>query len=170
MNESALVADGAIGADEDIVGNSLPENLYLKDIGDDLLGFAVDIGVDKSDVVVASNDVAQGRKTLFDPLDGHLVGKRIANVLQLLVGGGTGHEETVPVASGETSNNPRSSNGSVHDRNDVRQFALKDAVKVLGATDGNEAVRVCQLGEDSNVVAVFELSTCSNRRVGWTSC
>lgn len=37
-------------------------------------------------------------------------------------------------------------------------------VKVLGASDGNQAVAVSEHGEDANLVVVFELSTYATSR------
>lgn len=45
----------------------------------------------------------------------------------------------------------------VNHRNMIRQFRFKDAVEVLAAADGAERVAVGELGEDANLVGVFEL-------------
>lgn len=46
MGECALVRDGRVGADEDIVPNGLTENFDLEHIGDDLFRLAVKVWVD----------------------------------------------------------------------------------------------------------------------------
>lgn len=60
VHETAVVGDGAVTADEDVVGDGLPEDLDLEDIGNYLLRLAVDVGVDEGDIVVACNDIAEG--------------------------------------------------------------------------------------------------------------
>lgn len=100
MDNSSLVREGAVGADEDVLRDSLAEDLDAEDIGNDLLGFALDVGVHESDVVVAADDVAEGREALFDTLDADSVGEGVAEVLEFLVGGGGGEEETAAVTTG----------------------------------------------------------------------
>jgi hypothetical protein len=56
--------------------------------------------VHERDIVVARDNVAEGREALLDALDGDGGREGIAQVLQLLVGGGVGHEEAVAVAWG----------------------------------------------------------------------
>lgn len=60
MYETALVGDGTITSDKDVVGDRLPEYLDFEDVCDDFLCFAVDVGVDECDVVVAGDDVSEG--------------------------------------------------------------------------------------------------------------
>lgn len=48
----------------------------------------------------------------------------------------------------------------VDDGNVVCELGLKDRVKVLRASLRDQAVLVCQLGKDANVVAILELGTC----------
>jgi hypothetical protein len=57
MYEPALVCYGAVAAYEDVVGDRLPEDLDFEHIGDDLLRFAIDVGVHEGDIVIARNDV-----------------------------------------------------------------------------------------------------------------
>jgi hypothetical protein len=98
VDEAALVGEGAVAADEDVGRDRLPEDLDLEDVGDDLLGLAVDVRVDEGDIVVARDDVAEGRQPLLDPLDRDRRRERVADVLELLVGARRREEETVPVA------------------------------------------------------------------------
>ena len=48
----------------------------------------------------------------------------------------------------------------MNDGNVVCELRLKDRVKVLRASLRDEAVLVCQLGKDANVVAILELGAC----------
>lgn len=59
MYEATLVRDRAITPDEHVVCYRLPEHLDFEDVSDDLLGFTVNIWVDKGDIVVACNDVSE---------------------------------------------------------------------------------------------------------------
>lgn len=78
MDETALIGDRAVAADEDVVADGLAEDLDLEHVGDDLLGLAVDVRVDECDVVVACDDVAERGEPLLDALYGDGVGERVA--------------------------------------------------------------------------------------------
>lgn len=85
VDDTTSVAQAHVGTDKDVVGDCLSENLDTQNIGNDLLGLALQIGVDKGDVVVAANDVAECGQALLDALDLDIVGYAVAQVLQLLV-------------------------------------------------------------------------------------
>ena len=61
------------------------------------------------------------------------------------------------VARGETPDDARAGDGGVHDGDHVAELCLECGIEVGAALDGGEAVRVCELGEDADVAAVFEL-------------
>lgn len=42
-------------------------------------------------------------------------------------------------------------------RNVVRQLLLEDTVEIFAAADCRQAVRVCQIGENADLVAAFKL-------------
>jgi hypothetical protein len=92
MDEAAVVCEGAVAADEDVVCDGLSEYLYFEDVCDDLLCLAVEIGVDECDVVIAGDDVSEGGQALFDALDGDGGREGVAEMLEFLVGGGRGNE------------------------------------------------------------------------------
>src|SRR5690349_24720336 len=71
--QTTLVAQSAVRSNEDVIGNSLSEDLDLQDVGNNLLSLAIDIGVNQCDVIVAGNNVAQSRKSLLNTLDGNRV-------------------------------------------------------------------------------------------------
>ncbi|KAJ3530863.1 hypothetical protein NMY22_g8394 [Coprinellus aureogranulatus] len=60
MHESTLVGNRTITPNKDVIGDRLPEYFDFEHVGDDFLGFAVDVGVDEGDVVVARDYVAEG--------------------------------------------------------------------------------------------------------------
>jgi hypothetical protein len=97
VDEPAVVRDRAVGADEDVVGHGLAEDLDLEDVRDQLLRLPVDVGVHERDVVVRGDDVAERGQPLLDPLDLHRVRERVAQVLELLVRRRARHEQPVPV-------------------------------------------------------------------------
>lgn len=70
MYEPSLVRDGAITSHKDIIGDCLPEDFDLQHVGNDLLGFAINVWVYESDVVVTRDDISEGRQSLLYPLDG----------------------------------------------------------------------------------------------------
>jgi hypothetical protein len=54
--------------------------------------------VNKCYVVVARDDIAQCRETLFDTLNNNVIRKRVADVQQFLIGSDVGKQETFSVA------------------------------------------------------------------------
>lgn len=128
MDKTALVAQGTVRANQHVVGNGLSEHLHLEHIGNDFLCLTVDIGVAQRNIVVAGNHVAQSRQTLLHTLNRHRVGERVSQVLQLLVGGGRGHKETVAVADTETSNDASAGNAGVDDRDHITELGLEDTI------------------------------------------
>lgn len=54
-----LIRNGAIGADKNVIRDSLAKNLDLQDVGDNLLRLAVDIRVDERNIVIACDHVAE---------------------------------------------------------------------------------------------------------------
>lgn len=80
-------------------------------------------------------------------------------MLQFLVGGGAGDEETMSVAGGETTDDSSAADGGVDDGHDVGELGFKDRVKVCRRCESCETVGVGELGEDTNVCRVFELGT-----------
>jgi len=56
--ESSLVRYSAITSHEDVIGDCLPEDFDLQYVGDDLLGFAINVWVYEGDVVVTRDDVS----------------------------------------------------------------------------------------------------------------
>ncbi len=87
MDNSSLVAQGHIAPHQNIIGDCLPKDLHAKNIGDDFLGFTLDVGVHQGDVVISTDDVAEGGEALLNPLNLDGIWDRIAQVLQFLVGG-----------------------------------------------------------------------------------
>ena len=84
MDEAALIGQGAVGADEDVVGHGLSEHFDLEHVGQNLLGLAVQVRMDEGDVVVAGNHISESRETFFNSLDSHRVRERISDLLQFL--------------------------------------------------------------------------------------
>lgn len=81
MDETALIIDCTIRADEDVVRDRLTEHLYLEDVRDDLLRLAIDVRVDERDVVVARDHVSESGEPLFDALEGDGVREGVSQVL-----------------------------------------------------------------------------------------
>jgi hypothetical protein len=61
VHESSLVRDGTITSHQDIIGDCLPEDFDLQHVGNNLLGFAINVWMYEGDVVVARDDVSEGR-------------------------------------------------------------------------------------------------------------
>ena len=107
-------------------------------------------------MVVAGDAVPQGAVALLDALDGDRGGERVSEVLELLVGGDGGEEETVAVARGEAPNDAGSPDGGVDHGDVTGELGLEDAVEVLGGAHGDETVGVGETGEDPDVVGGLE--------------
>jgi len=78
MDNPALIAQGHIASHQYIIGNCLPKDLHAKDVGDDFLSLTFYVGVHQGDVVVSTDDVAEGGEALFNPLDFDGIWDRIA--------------------------------------------------------------------------------------------
>ena len=115
-NEPSLIRNRAIRAVEDVIGNSLAEDLYFESVRDDLLRL---IGMNERDIVITGDNVAERGEALLDALDGDGVWEGVADVLQLLIGRQRWHKEAVTVTGGKTANDARASDGGVHYGDDV---------------------------------------------------
>lgn len=78
MNQSALVAEGTIAANQYITGDSFAKHLNLQRVGNNFLSFAVNVGMNQSNVIIARNNIAQCTKTLFNSLNGNRIWKGIS--------------------------------------------------------------------------------------------
>ena len=83
MNQATLVSKHTITSDERVSSNRLSENLHAQHIGDDLLRFPIQVGVHKSNMVVAGDEVSQRRETLINTTNHDIVGKGITDMLKL---------------------------------------------------------------------------------------
>ena len=160
MDKTTLICDCTIRADEDVVRDRLAEDLDLEDVRDDLLRLAINVRVHQRDMVVAGNHVPERRQPFFDALKRNGIREGIAQVLQLLVRRRRWDEQPVAIARREAADDARAADGGVHDGDDVAELCLEGRVEVGAALDGDEAVRVGELGEHADVAAVFELETC----------
>lgn len=98
VHQPALVAEAHVAADEDVVRHRLPEHLDAQHVSHNLLGLALKVRVDESDVVVCDDDVAQGREALLYPLYPDLIWQAVPKVLEFLIGCAGGDEKTLAVA------------------------------------------------------------------------
>lgn len=86
MHQAPLVGKCHVRAGEDVRGDSLAEHLDAEGIGNDLLGFALEVWVHEGDVIVGADYVAEGGEAFFDSLDGDGGGEGVADVGHFLVG------------------------------------------------------------------------------------
>ena len=167
MDDAALVGEGAVGAHQHVVGHGLPEDLHFEHVWDDFLRLAVQIGVDQRHVVVARDHVAQGAEALLDSLDADGVGQGVPHLLQLLVGGRAGHQESVSVSHGHPPDDPASRHRGVDHGDHLVQLGLEGGVEILWSPDGDQAVGVGQLGEDPDLIVVFEMGADHGHSKTW---
>jgi hypothetical protein len=78
-------------------------------------------------------------------------------VAEFVVGGVVGDEEALLVAGSGASDDAGAPDGGLDHRDEGAKFALEDRVEVVGAPRCDQAVAVCKLGEDANVVRVLVL-------------
>ena len=157
MDKTTLICDCTIRADEDVVRDRLAEDLDLQDVRDNFFRLAINVWMHQRNMIVACNDVSKRREPFFNALEGNSVREGVPQVLQFLVRRRGRHEEPVAVARGETADDARAADGGVHDGHHVAELGFEGGVEVRAALDGDEAVGVCELGEDADVAAVFEL-------------
>lgn len=136
MHECTLVGENAVRSDEDVICDSLAEDLNLEYIRDNLFRLAVDIWVYECDIVVARDYISQGAETFLDTLDGDGIREGVAQVLELLVGRRRWDEQAMPVARRETSDDARAADGGVHDGDNIPQLSLKGRIEVSAALNG----------------------------------
>ncbi|GMF12328.1 unnamed protein product [Phytophthora lilii] len=158
VHEAALVGQRAVAAHERVARHGLAEDLDAERVGHDLLGLAVQVRVHERHVVVGGDAVAQRRESLLHALHRDGVGQRVADVLHLLVRGGAGQQQPALVAHGHAAHEAAAGDAGVHHGDVVGQLRLERAVEVLGAAHAHQAVRVGELGEDADLVAVLELA------------
>lgn len=122
LDESAVVAEDTVGADEQVVGDGVAEDLDAEGVGDDLLGLLVEVGVDEGHVVVAGDAVAEGRELLLDADHLHGFGEGVADVPEFVVGSVVGDEEALLVAGSGAADDAGAADGGLDDRNEGAQF------------------------------------------------
>ena len=103
------------------------------------------------DVVIAGDHVPKCREPFFDALEGDRIREGIAQVLQLLVRRRRQDEQPVAFVRCEAADDVCAANGGVHDGDDVAELGLEGGVEVGAALDGDEVVRVGELGEHADV-------------------
>ena len=167
MHEPPPITQTEVTPDQHVLRDRLPEDLDAEHVRDELLRLALHVRMHERDVVVARDDVAQRAEALLDALDPDGARQRVAQVLQLLVGGGGGHEEAVAVPRGEAADDARARDGGGDEGEDVRELGLEDGVEGLGGARAEERVRVGQGAEDADFVAVFEGGADGHGGLGW---
>lgn len=157
MHESSVVTNNAVGANQQVVGDGVLEDLDAKGVGDDLFGLLVEVGVDEGHVVVAADAVAEGGQFLFNSDDLAGLGEGVADVPEFIIRGVAGDEEALLVAGGGPADDAGASDGGLDDRDEGAEFTLEDGVEVVGAPSCDEAVAVGQFSEDADVVRILVL-------------
>jgi hypothetical protein len=72
VHDAAGIRERHVRAHEHVIGYGLPEDFDAEDVSYYFFGFALDVGVDKGDVVVGGDDVTEGGEALFYSLWGLL--------------------------------------------------------------------------------------------------
>merc|ERR1719446_720466 len=107
--------------------------------------------MDEGHVIVGANDIAQCREAFFDPLDNHLVGERISQVLELLVCGGVGDQQASDVSDRRSADVSSAANRGVDDGNVVHELGFQSGIEILGTTNSGQSVRVGQGRKDADL-------------------
>lgn len=61
VDQTTLIRDRTVTAHEDVICDRLPENFDFEHVRDDLLCLPIDVWMYECDVVVACDDVSEGR-------------------------------------------------------------------------------------------------------------
>ena len=131
VHNASLVVYHAVGAHQHVLGNRGPEYLHAQGVGDHLLSFLVQVGVNQRYLIVANHAVAQRREFFLNAADADAFGQRVSDVSEFRVGGVVGHQQALFVAAGHAAHNAGSADRAVDDRNVRAQFGLEHAVEVL---------------------------------------
>lgn len=167
MDKRSLVAERTVRTDKDVPGDSLAEHFDAEHVSNKLLGLAINVRVDKSDIVVAADDVTEGAEALLYTLNAHRIRQGVSEVQEFLIGSLCRDEQAAAVAGGHAADDTSASNGGVCDGDSVSELSFEGGVEVFGAADGNETVGVGEFGEDADLVRVFELGSRSHL---WLEC
>ena len=124
--------------------------------------------MNKGNVVVAADDVAECRESFLDTLDLNAVRQTVPEMLKFLVGGLCGDEESAAVACSHAADDTSACDSGVGDGNGVSQLSFKGGIEVLRPTQRHEAVGIGELGKDTDFIGVFEL--CSGGHVFAVEC
>jgi len=159
MDQSSLIGEVTVGSDQDILSNSLTENLNIQNISDDLLSLSVNIRMDQSDVIVTGDDVSEGGQALLNTLNDDGVWESVTDVLELLVRGGVWQQKSVSVSDTEATDDASSGNGGTAKWDVVSELGLEGTEMLSGGSEGKDTVAVGQSGEDSNLSAILVLNS-----------
>jgi len=80
-------------------------------------------------------------------------------VHQLAIRAGARNQQAATISNRHATHEPTAGDGRVHDWYVISQLLLKDAVKILASANRHKGVCVCEVGEDPNLVTIFELTT-----------
>jgi hypothetical protein len=97
MDESTLVCDHTITPYENVVCNRLPKYFDLEYVRNNLFRLSINVWMNESDVVVASDHVSEGRQSFLYPLNGNSIWDSIPKMLQLLIRSRRRDEEAVTI-------------------------------------------------------------------------
>jgi hypothetical protein len=81
MDHTSLIGEFTIRSDQRLSTDSLSKDFDSQNIRNDIFSFAINIGMHKCYMIIARNDIAQGRETFFDTLYDDTVWQRIAQML-----------------------------------------------------------------------------------------
>lgn len=123
----------------------------------------IDIGMDQSDVVVASDDVSEGRESLFDALHNDGFGQRVSDVEQFLVGTSIGEQQALGVSCRETTDDVGAGDAGLHNGkvSSSTELIVKHPKEVLGIVSSvsDQGIFVGELGKHPDFRAIFELGS-----------
>mmetsp|Transcript_11303 Transcript_11303/g.32569 ORF Transcript_11303/g.32569 Transcript_11303/m.32569 type:complete len:202 (-) Transcript_11303:230-835(-) len=159
MNHSTLVGNVHIGTDEGLPPDGLSKDLDAQNVRDDLFRFPIRVWMYESDVIVGTNNVTESRQSFLDALDHDLVGQRVSEVLQFLVRGGVGDQQSPDVSHRGSSHVSSSPDGGVNHGDVFDQLGFEGRVEILRASDSGEGVRICEGAEYPDLGGIFECTT-----------
>jgi hypothetical protein len=135
MDHASLIGKFGVTSDQGLTAHRLSKDFDAQDIRYNFFRFPIRIGMNQSDVIIGGDDIAQSTKSFFNALDDDLVGKGIAQMIQFLIGGGIGDEQSSDIANRGATDKATACNGSVQDGNVISELGFQDGIKVFGTTN-----------------------------------
>lgn len=142
MEESSLIVESAVASNQRVLSDGSPKSLHSQHVSDNFLVLLLELGVDEGHVIITGDAVAEGTHSVVQLSDPNILGQRVPQLLELLVGDGAGHQKTVLVAYAESSHQGSACNGALHHWDVLTQVGVEEREGAVRCTLSYDAVGV----------------------------